>query len=148
MFEQLVRPFAARPVTTTRRIVPVVTEAVAETATLSWGAAGTVAQGILQEEGTDLATPGFRVNMCTAEDWNQRSVRTEEVENPIVAAGTEIEIGKFTTNRIREITFHRKEANTQPFSYVAAGVGDVIEGLRRDIPGSSSCAAKYKFNYD
>lgn len=147
MFEQLIRPFSARPVTTTRRIVPIVTEAVAETAILSWGTAGTVAQGILQEEGTDLAAPGFQVNMCTAEDWNQRSVTTEEVENP-VETNSGLEIGKFTTNRIREITFHRKEANTQPFSFVAVGVADVIEGLRRDIPGSSSCAAKYRFNYD
>src|SRR5688572_13415763 len=117
MFEQLVRPFAARPVTTTRRIVPVVTEAVAETAILSWGAAGTVAQGVLQPEGTDLATPGFRVNMCNAEDWNQKTVLTEEVENP-VETNSGVEIGKFTTNRIREITFSRKEANTQPFSFV------------------------------
>lgn len=146
MFEQLVRPFQTRPVTTTRRIVPVVTEAVPETAILSWGKAGTVAAGVQQPDGVDLEIAGFRLNNC-AEDWNQKSVTTEEVEAP-VKNNAGAEVGKFTVNRIRDITFHRKEIAGEPFSYAAVGVSEVIAGLRRDIPGSSSCDAKYKFNYD
>lgn len=146
MFEQLIRPFESRSVTTTRRIVPVVSEAIPETAILSWGAAGTVALGVQQPDGVDLLAGNFRVNDCH-ETWNQKSVKTESTEVPTLnPAGTAI-VGKTTVERIKEIDFTRREPETQPFSYVAVGISQAIAGLRRDISGSNSCDAKYKFNY-
>jgi hypothetical protein len=150
MFEQLVRPFQSRPVTTTRRIVPVVTEAVPETAVISWGKAGTVPVGVRQPDGVDLEnieTTGFRLRDCS-QKWKQTSRLGEDVDIPIkTPAGTEI--GKVTADRTKEITFGRREtAETQPFSYAAVGVAQVIAGLRRDIPGSNSCDAEYTLVYD
>lgn len=149
MFEQLVRPFAARPVTTTRRIVPVVSDAVPETAVITWGKAGTVPTGTQQPDATNLEnieSVGFRLHNCY-ENWNQKNVTTEEATVPIMSsAGTQI--GQTTVNRIREIEFSRRETQEQPFSYAAVGVASVVAGLRSSIPGSNSCDAKYKFNYD
>lgn len=146
MFEQIVRPFAARPIVTTSRRIARVTEATAETAILSWGTAGTVSAGSRQEDGLDLEQVGFNLNQCN-EDWRQNGApETEQVEVPVLAqSGTEI--GTTTIDRIKKIRFARPATQQQQFSYVAAGVSEVIAGLRRDIPGSGTCNHSYTFNW-
>lgn len=147
MFEQLIRPFESRQVTNTRRIVPVVTDAVAETAILSWGKVGTVALGVQQPDGVDLLSGDFRLNRCH-ENWHQKGKpETEEYEVPLKNAnGTDI--GKAIAERIKKINFSKRNTDErQPFSYAAVGVRQVIAGLHRDIPGSDSCDHSYSLKY-
>ena len=144
-FEQLVRPFAARPVIKTSRTVPASVAATAETAILSWGVAGELPTGVKQEPGVDLETVGFNVEDCN-QDWQQKGTpETEEVEKPIVStSGTQI--GNALIDRITRITFSSKKPK-QPFSYVAAGVAESIAGLRASMPGFNKCDHSYSFDY-
>ena len=144
-FEQLVRPFAARPVIKTSRTVPASVAATAETAILTWGVAGEIPIGVKQEPGVDLETVGFNVESCN-QDWQQKGTpEVEEVEKPIVnTSGTEI--GNALIDRITRITFSSKKQK-QPFSYVAAGVAESIAGLRASIPGFNKCDHSYNFDY-
>src|SRR5215510_14098678 len=113
MFEQLVRPFAARPVTTTRRIVPkVISEPTVEEAKITWGSAGTLPEGIVQPVGVNLEnieSVGFNVK-CASQNWTQASRKGEDVEVPLKTAGGTT-FGTIKVDRTKEISFSRKEVN-------------------------------------
>lgn len=148
MFEQLVRPFQTRQVTTTKRIIPVKSEAAPQTAIISWGAAGTLPEGVVQPSAVDLESIesiGFQLHSCT-ENWTQADRVGEESQLPIKTTGGAV-IGNATVDRTKEITFRRREAEVQPFSFAAVGVTQVISGLRTSIPGSNSCESKFKLSY-
>ena len=145
-FEQLVRPFAARPVIKTSRTVPASVAATAETAILRWGVAGELPTGVKQEPGVDLEAVGFNVESCN-QDWQQKGTPdTEEAEVPVRTSADGPQIGVTTVERITKITFSSKQQK-QPFSYVAAGIAESIAGLRASIPGFNKCDHSYNFDY-
>ena len=145
-FEQLVRPFAARPVIKTSRTVPASVAATAETAILRWGVAGKLPVGIKQEPGVDLETVGFTLEQCN-QDWQQKGTpETEEVEKPIVNTSGG-QIGTALLDRITEITFSSKSQNPPTNAFVAAAVTESISGLRASMPGFNKCDHSYNFNY-
>lgn len=152
MFEQIVRPFQSRPVVTTRRIVPSVSDGSdTGTAVLMWGEAGKIELGAKQEEG-DLASAGFTTNCCD-DTWSQKGTPiTDDIDNPVTTSGG-AQVGTFTTRRIRQISFQNKkngpcDSDFTEFSYAAAGVAEVIAGLEADMPASKNCNATFKLNYD
>lgn len=151
-FEQIVRPFQSRPVTATKRVIRSVVTSPTEplTATLTWGAAGEIVQGAKQVQGVDLEAVGFTLNRCN-DDWKQvGQPETELEEIPIYSpdeSGTQI--GKTTSKRVTKISFKKKgDLNPPSNAYFVAGQAEITAGLRASIPGSDSCSASYKYQWE
>lgn len=111
MFEQLVRPFTSRQVTTTRRVVPVKTEDKPEVARIAWGAAGRLAQGVVQPKGVNLEnieSVGWNIR-GSIDKFHQSPNRAEreEVELPI-KDGAGNTVGTAKISRAKEITWDTK----------------------------------------
>lgn len=151
MFEQIVRPFERRPVTATRRVVPSVATGDVGEAVLTWGAAGTVATGAVQEPGVDYEDVGFNIECCEGNWVQYGEPEVEPIQPPIKnMAGTQV--GYAEAERIKKITFkdtHKSScySDLRSWSYVASGVTEVMAGLKRDIPAASSCRSTYKLNF-
>jgi hypothetical protein len=106
MFEQLVRPFTSRQVTTTRRVVPIKTDDTPDNATITWGTAGEMPKNVVQPKGVNLEnieSVGFNIK-GGIDKWNQSVRESELVDIPIKdAAGNQI--GTTTVDRVKSITF-------------------------------------------
>lgn len=109
MFEQLVRPFAARPVTNSRKIVPVVIQESVETAAITWGVSGTLPTEVAQPSATTLENimaVGFNIR-GSVDKFNQSSRRSEFVDVPIRDEGG-TQIGTTTVDRVKSITYSQR----------------------------------------
>lgn len=108
MFEQLVRPFTSRQITTTRRIVPIKKEADAtpKEAKIMWGEAGNLPDEKVQPKGVNLENienVGFNVR-GSIDKWHQSSRESDQVDIPIKDnAGNQI--GAATIDRAKDIGF-------------------------------------------
>lgn len=144
-FEQLVRPFAARRVTVTSRIVPATIPATAETAILRWGVAGNIPPGVKQEPGVDLETAGFNMNQCN-ETWQQVGDPVTERKRITNPNDQNVFVD---VDRVTEIQFKANNIAQNPITnaYVASGISEVTAGLSAAIPGTRSCAARYRMSW-
>lgn len=106
MFEQLVRPFTSRQVTTTRRVVPIKTNDIPETAAIRWGTTGEMPQNVVQPKGVNLEnieSVGFNIK-GSIDRWNQSVRESELVDIPIKDdAGNQV--GTTTVDRVKSMTF-------------------------------------------
>jgi hypothetical protein len=168
MFEQLVRPFATRPVTTTRRIVPIQTDDVPELAIITWGAVGALPPERVQPQGTDLEnieSVGFVVR-GNIDNWKQSVRESENIEIPIKDKDDN-EIGKVKVNRVKKLTFNGPESNDESDSstnkYLPnfSGMAEWEEtytakkepepppaGLRDSVPSSGKSIMIQEFDYE
>jgi hypothetical protein len=148
-FEQLVRPFAARPVTTTSRVIPTVKPAVSETAILSWGVAGEIPQGVKQEAGADL-TGSFTVKQCN-DDWKQKGQPETTLHDvpTLTAAGAPTGIIA-RVERIDKIRFEKREqqqSNPSSNAFVASAVAESVAGLKAAISGPNKCDSSFSYKW-
>jgi hypothetical protein len=157
LFEQLVRPFASRQVTTTRRIVPVKTEDKPEEAKITWGEVGQLPQSVVQPQSTNLEnieSVGFNLR-GSIDKFNQSSRRSELVDVPIRDSGGR-QIGTVTLDRAKEITYNKRDTDravaysnygynqnyTTDTPYLPnftgmAAVADPPAGLRATVPSAN-----------
>lgn len=136
--ERIIRPFQTGDVLATKRIVKSTAVATGETAFLSWGAAGAVPKGIMQNDGKPHPAEGgggFKV-VKAQQTWTQTG---EPVTEDVVVDGVKIK-------RVREITFKtvNDESSAPQISSAAQLVSDIVEGLRMSIEGSRVSSATYK----
>lgn len=118
MFEQLVRPFASRQVTTTRRIVPIRKEdETPEEAIIEWGSPGQLPRGVAQPKGVNLEnieSVGFNLR-GSIDKFHQSSRESDQVDVPIRDSGG-AQIGTVTLDRAQMITYNKKNGEREaPF---------------------------------
>jgi hypothetical protein len=111
MFEQLVRPFQSRQVTTTRRIVPAVhkPDEKPDEAKITWGSTGALPQGKVQPKSTNLEnieSVGFNLR-GNIDNFHQSVREGEEVDVPI-RDNSGNQIGTATLDRATSITYNNK----------------------------------------
>ena len=167
MFEQLVRPFAARPVTTTRRIVPIVkADDQPEEATVFWGAVGKLPQEFVQPRSTNLEnieSVGFNLR-GNLDNWKQSSREGENIEIPIRDMDDN-QIGRVTVNRVKKLTFNQpgpgQETDDSTNIYLPNFGGAAFtepvaskqpaeppSGLRANVPSDGRMIMIQQFDYE
>jgi hypothetical protein len=149
MFEQVVRPFQAPAPAPRRRIVVEAVSAPSDdTATLTWGSAGSVPGGSLLDPGEDTTADGYNWRVeCCRNTWNQANVDTSDltVTNPDDATQYVV------VRRINSIAFQSGQnqcnnPDVNPIFDVHAddwAIGSGFAALAR----TDQCNATYNLNY-
>lgn len=150
MFEQIVRPFTSRQITTTRRIVPVKVDDTPEEARITWGSTGNLAQGVVQPKSVNLENienVGWNIR-GSIDKFHQSSREDDRVELPITDdAGNRV--GTATIDRAKEVDFKKPylpnfgynqnyRPNRKPFSYEAEGKPKRYDIDAMQFPASES----------
>jgi len=163
MFEQLVRPFTARAIITTRRVVPVKIDDTPEDAAITWGSTGKLPQGAVQPKSTNLEnieSVGFNIR-GSIDKFHQTSRESEQVAVPIRDNGGN-QIGTATIDRAKEIVYAGRNSKGEPYlpnfgynqnystdgsggKYTAympdftgvAAASDPPAGLRKEVPSAN-----------
>ena len=150
MFEQLVRPFASRTVTTTRRIVPIKVDETPDEAKIAWGTTGSLPTGVVQPKATNLEnieSVGFNLR-GNIDNFHQSSREPDFVDVPIRDSGGN-EIGTVTLDRAKSITYNNKNMDPQkqfgylqnqqkPFTYQQSEKFKMVVVAPRDAPTATT----------
>lgn len=160
MFEQLVRPFQSRQVTTTRRIVPAIhkPDEKPNEARITWGSTGQLPPSVVQPKATNLEnieSVGFNVR-GSIDNWNQSVREGEQVTIP-VRDNSGNQIGETVVDRTKSITYTGRVNQNQPYlpnfghnqNYQnLTGISATApDGLRGNVPSADTTQSTYNFTY-
>lgn len=146
--ESIIRPFIAPDAISTRRIIIAKDEDTTDAPTTTWGAVGTLAQGVKQPaDGVNFAV------FCCDDTWVQQGAPiTEDVHVPIRdTAGNDT--GDYVVlRRVKQVKMKDSkksgcEDSLNSISYVASYVETSLAAFDSAVTPNKSCNATYKYKW-